>query len=172
MLSNPITLSASLTAETSGLVTTIASSAAKDAFLKPSSTPAGQSIIIIDGVEKLNGCSHRVIPDRIEAGTFLIASAATLSSITISPVIPQHLESVLEKLRESGSSISIKKDSISIKTDYIKPTDIETAPFPGFPTDLQAPFTALMSIADGDSKITETIFEKRMSHINLSLIHI
>ena len=128
---------------------------------------AGQSIIIIDGVAKLNGCSHRVIPDRIEAGTFLIASAATLSSITISPVIPQHLESVLEKLRESGSSISIKKDSISIKTDYIKPTDIETAPFPGFPTDLQAPFTALMSIADGDSKITETIFEKRMSHINL-----
>ncbi len=128
---------------------------------------AGQSKITIEGVEHLHGCSHRVIPDRIEAGTFLIAAAATLSSITISPVIPKHLESVLEKLRESGSNIIIQKDSISIKTKSIKSTNIETAPFPGFPTDLQAPFTALMAIADGDSKITETIFEKRMSHINL-----
>ena len=128
---------------------------------------AGESTIIICGVERLNGCSHKVIPDRIEAGTFLIAAAATLSSITISPVIPQHLESVLTKLRESGSDLIIKKDSITIKTKYIKSTDIETAPFPGFPTDLQAPFTSLMAIADGVSKITETIFENRMSHISL-----
>ena len=128
---------------------------------------AGESTIIITGVKQLNGCTHKVIPDRIEAGTFLIAAAATLSSITISPVIPKHLESVLNKLRESGSDIKIKNDSISIKTKSIKSTDIETAPFPGFPTDLQAPFTALMAIADGESKITETIFEKRMSHINL-----
>ena len=128
---------------------------------------AGQSTIIINGVETLNGCSHKVIPDRIEAGTFLIAAAATLSSITIAPVIPEHLESVLEKLRESGSDINIKGNSISINTKSIKATDIETAPFPGFPTDLQAPFTALMAIADGESKITETIFENRMNHINL-----
>ena len=128
---------------------------------------AGESTIIITGVKQLNGCTHEVIPDRIEAGTFLIAAAATLSSITISPVIPKHLESVLNKLRESGSDIKIKNDSISIKTKSIKSTDIKTAPFPGFPTDLQAPFTALMAIADGESKITETIFEKRMSHINL-----
>ena len=128
---------------------------------------AGESTIIITGVKQLNGCTHKVIPDRIEAGTFLIAAAATLSSITISPVIPKHLESVLNKLRESGSDIKIKNDTISIKTKSIKSTNIETAPFPGFPTDLQAPFTALMAIADGESKITETIFEKRMSHINL-----
>ena len=128
---------------------------------------AGQSTIIINGVDTLNGCAHKVIPDRIEAGTFLIAAAATLSSITISPVIPEHLESVLEKLRESGSDINIKSDSISINTKSIKATDIETAPFPGFPTDLQAPFTALMAIADGESKITETIFENRMNHITL-----
>ena len=128
---------------------------------------AGQTKIIINGVEKLNGCTHRVIPDRIEAGTFLIAAAATLSSITISPVIPEHLESVLNKLRESGSDLIIKNNSISIETKSIKSTNVETAPFPGFPTDLQAPFTALMAIADGESQITETIFEKRMSHINL-----
>ncbi len=128
---------------------------------------AGKSKIIIIGVKQLNGCSHKVIPDRIEAGTFLIAAAATLSSITISPVIPEHLESVIDKLRESGSDLIIKKDAISINTKFIKSTDIETAPFPGFPTDLQAPFTALMAIAEGESKIIETIFENRMSHINL-----
>ena len=128
---------------------------------------AGQETIIIEGVEKLNGCSHRVIPDRIEAGTFLIAAAATYSSITISPVIPEHLESVLKKLKDSGSEIKIASNSISIKTKSIKSTNIETAPFPGFPTDLQAPFTALMSIADGESKISEMIFENRMNHVNL-----
>jgi len=126
---------------------------------------AGSSEIIIYGVDKLIGCSHKVIPDRIEAGTFLIAAAATLSSITISQVIPEHLEIVLEKLIESGSQISVKNDSISIFTKRIKAVDVETAPFPGFPTDLQAPFTALMTIADGESKISEKIFEKRMSHI-------
>ena len=128
---------------------------------------AGQSKIIINGVNKLNGCSHKVIPDRIEAGTFLIASAATLSSITISPVIPTHLEAVLNKLKEAGSKISIQGNKISISTKVIKPTRIETAPFPGFPTDLQAPFTALMSIADGKSRICENIFENRMNHIPL-----
>ena len=128
---------------------------------------AGEETIIIEGVEKLNGCSHRVIPDRIEAGTFLIAAAATYSAITISPVIPEHLESVLNKLKDSGSEIKVVGHSISIKTKSIKSTNIETAPFPGFPTDLQAPFTALMSIADGESKISEMIFENRMSHVNL-----
>ena len=126
---------------------------------------AGQSKIIIEGVTKLKGCSHKVIPDRIEAGTFLIAAASTFSSITVSPVIPNHLDSVIEKLRESGSKITINGNSISIKTNSIKAVNIQTAPFPGFPTDLQAPFTALMSIANGQSKISETIFENRMSHI-------
>ena len=128
---------------------------------------SGKETIIIDGVNQLHGCTHKVIPDRIEAGTFLIAAAATFSSITISPVIPSHLGVVIDKLRESGSKIAIKGNSISIKSKYIKAVDIKTAPFPGFPTDLQAPFSALMTIAKGKSKITETIFENRMNHIDL-----
>ena len=128
---------------------------------------AGKEKIIIDGVNKLGGCTHKVIPDRIEAGTFLIAAAATSSSITISPVIPIHLEAVTNKLQESGSKITIKGNSIKIKGKEIKGVDIDTAPYPGFPTDLQAPFTALMTIANGESRITETIFENRMNHIHL-----
>jgi len=128
---------------------------------------SGKEKIIIDGVYKLCGCTHKVIPDRIEAGTFLIAAAATSSSITISPVIPNHLEAVTNKLQESGSKITIKGNSITIKGTEIKGVDIETAPFPGFPTDLQAPFTTLMAIANGESKITETIFENRMNHVHL-----
>ena len=128
---------------------------------------AGREKIIIDGVQKLSGCSHKVIPDRIEAGTFLIAAAATSSSITVSPVIPNHLEAVLNKLEESGSKIIKKGNSISIKGNNIKSVDIKTAPFPGFPTDLQAPFMALMTIAKGKSKISETIFENRMNHVEL-----
>ena len=127
---------------------------------------SGKETIIIDGVNKLHGCTHKVIPDRIEAGTFLIAAAATSSSINISPVIPHHLDAVINTLRESGSKITIKGNSITIKGQEIKAVDISTAAFPGFPTDLQAPFTALMSIASGESKITETIFENRMNHIH------
>ena len=128
---------------------------------------SGKEKIIVDGVKKLDGCTHKVIPDRIEAGTFLIAAAATSSSITVSPVIPTHLEAVTKKLKESGSKITINGNSITIKGKEIKGVDIDTAPFPGFPTDLQAPFTALMTIANGESKITETIFENRMNHIHL-----
>ena len=127
----------------------------------------GKEKIIIDGVNKLGGCIHKVIPDRIEAGTFLIAAAATSSSITISPVIPSHLESVTNKLQDSGSKIIIKGNSITINPRKLNSVNIKTAPFPGFPTDLQAPFTALMTIAKGESKITETIFENRMNHIYL-----
>ena len=128
---------------------------------------SGKEKIIIDGVNRLDGCNHKVIPDRIEAGTFLIAAAATGSSISISPVVHNHLEAVTNKLQESGSKITFKGNSITIKGKEIKGVNIETAPFPGFPTDLQAPFTALMTIANGESKITETIFENRMNHIHL-----
>jgi len=128
---------------------------------------SGKEKIIIDGVQKLNGCSHKVIPDRIEAGTFLIAAAATSSSITVSPVIPSHLEAVLDKLEESGSKITKKENSITIEGKNINAVEIKTAPFPGFPTDLQAPFMALMTIAKGRSKITERIFENRMHHVDL-----
>ena len=128
---------------------------------------SGKEKIIIDGVEKLFGCTHKVIPDRIEAGTFLIAAAATSSTITVSPVIPNHLQAVTDKLQESGCKITIKGNSITIKGKAIQGVDIYTAPFPGFPTDLQAPFTALMTIASGKSRIKETIFENRMNHIHL-----
>ncbi len=128
---------------------------------------SGKERIIIEGVSKLHGCSHKVIPDRIEAGTFLIAAAATSSSITISPVIPNHLEALINKLEESGSKIIIKGNSISIHGETIRGVEIKTAPFPGFPTDLQAPFMALMSIAKGKSKISERIFENRMNHVAL-----
>tara|TARA_B100000212_G_scaffold332021_1_gene299830 strand:+ start:151 stop:1527 length:1377 start_codon:yes stop_codon:yes gene_type:complete len=128
---------------------------------------AGNSTITINGVKNLKGCSHRVIPDRIEAGTFLIAAAATFSSITISPAIPSHLNALIDKLKESGSEITIKNNSIAIKTARINAVNIETAPFPGFPTDLQAPFTALMLKAKGQSSIKETMFENRMNHIEV-----
>ena len=127
---------------------------------------SGKEKIIIDGVQKLHGCSHKVIPDRIEAGTFLIAAAATASSITVSPVIPHHLEAVLNKLEESGSKIIKKENSISIIGNKIKAVKIKTAPFPGFPTDLQAPFMALMTFAKGRSEIYEEIFENRMHHVD------
>ena len=109
----------------------------------------------------------KVIPVPSAAPSTWIAAAATSSSITISPVIPNHLEAVTNKLQESGSKITIKGNSITIKGKKIKGVDIETAPFPGFPTDLQAPFTTLMAIANGESKITETIFENRMNHVHL-----
>ena len=128
---------------------------------------AGDPNIIIKGVHKLKGCSHKVIPDRIEAGTFLIAAAATLSSIAISPVIPSHLNSVINKLIESGSEVTIKGNTVFIETKKINGVNIETEPFPGFPTDLQAPFTVLMSKATGKSIIKEKIFENRMNHIEV-----
>ncbi len=127
---------------------------------------AGTSTIIIEGVDHLKGCIHKVIPDRIEAGTFLIASAITRCPITIFPVIPKHLEAVLIKLQECGCLIKQTENTIKIipgKTIYA--VDITTMPFPGFPTDLQAPFMSLLSTAKGTSKIEETIFEKRMQHV-------
>ncbi|WP_041391574.1 UDP-N-acetylglucosamine 1-carboxyvinyltransferase [Prochlorococcus marinus] len=127
---------------------------------------AGTKEIIIEGVEKLNGCNHTVIPDRIEAGTFLIAAAITRSSISLTPVIPEHLEAVFKKLRECGCLINTMGDSVKITPNEITAVDVTTSPYPGFPTDLQAPFMALMTTAKGTSKITETVFEKRMQHVS------
>tara|TARA_Y100001968_G_scaffold330301_1_gene381796 strand:+ start:7963 stop:9339 length:1377 start_codon:yes stop_codon:yes gene_type:complete len=127
---------------------------------------AGTSKITINGVQKLNGCSHQAIPDRIEAGTFLIAAAITKSTLSIGPVIPEHLNAVINKLRECGCDIQEEKENyLKIIPSTLKAVDVITQPFPGFPTDLQAPFMALMSIAKGKSKITETIFENRMQHV-------
>lgn len=127
---------------------------------------AGTSTITIVGVEKLHSTDYTVIPDRIEAGTFLTAGAITRSDLLLSPVVPEHLLPVIAKLREMGVPIIEEgTNSLRIKpADALKAADIETLPHPGFPTDMQAPFMSLMAVADGDSLINETVFENRLRH--------
>tara|TARA_Y100001968_G_scaffold311105_1_gene332789 strand:- start:81 stop:1451 length:1371 start_codon:yes stop_codon:yes gene_type:complete len=126
---------------------------------------AGSSEINIEGVELLHGCTHTVIPDRIEAGTLLIAAAITRSSLIVGPIIQDHLFAVLKKLDACGCTLLSNGDLIKIIPGEINSVDITTNPFPGFPSDLQAPFMALMATAKGVSKITENIFENRMQHV-------
>ncbi|MBW3042480.1 UDP-N-acetylglucosamine 1-carboxyvinyltransferase [Prochlorococcus marinus] len=128
---------------------------------------AGTQRITIKGVKTLRGTSHSVIPDRIEAGTFLIASAITRSPLIVGPLVPNHLSAVILKLQECGCSISHHGNHyLKIIPREISGVDITTSPFPGFPTDLQAPFMSLMATAKGSSKIKEKVFEKRMQHVN------
>ena len=124
----------------------------------------GTDVIEIEGVESLSGCAYNVMPDRIEAGTYLVAAAATGGSLRLRDVIPEHLEAVLEKLLEMGASIKKGLDWIELDMNGRRPcaSDIETAPYPGFPTDMQAQFTALNAIAEGDSTVKETVFENRL----------
>ena len=126
---------------------------------------AGGPKITIKGVQELHGCDYTVIPDRIEAGTFLLAGAITRSVLTVAPVIPEHLSAVIQKLRDCGCSLKVTENSIEITPGDIQGVDITTQPFPGFPTDLQAPFMALMATAKGTSIITEKIYENRMQHV-------
>jgi UDP-N-acetylglucosamine 1-carboxyvinyltransferase len=128
----------------------------------------GEETIRIKGVDQMGGAVHEIIPDRIEAGTYLIACALTRGDIVLTNVIPQHLETIIEKLRFSGVTVeSISDRTLRVKGDsHIKPQDITTSPYPGFPTDMQAQFTVLMTQADGTSIITETIFDRRFSHVN------
>jgi UDP-N-acetylglucosamine 1-carboxyvinyltransferase len=128
----------------------------------------GEETIRIKGVEELGGADHRIIPDRIEAGTFLIAGALTHSDILLQETEPSHLESLIEKLRFSGTKIeNLDGHTLHIMgSSDIKSQDITTSPYPGFPTDMQAQFTVLMTQADGTSIITETIFDRRFSHVN------
>ena len=129
-------------------------------------TGAGGPVITVEGVERLHGCSnYPVIPDRIEAGTFLMAAAITRSPVVVEPVIPEHLSAVLQKLRDCGCRIEIDGRSVTITPGEIKAVDITTQPFPGFPTDLQAPFMALMCTAKGTSVISEKIYENRLQHV-------
>jgi len=129
-------------------------------------TGAGGSVITIQGVERLHGVNkYSVIPDRIEAGTFLIAAAITGSPIRVEPVIPEHLNAVLQKLRDCGCRLDIDDAGVSITPGPLQAVDITTPPFPGSPTDLQAPFMALMSVAQGTSVITEKIYENRLQHV-------
>ena len=127
---------------------------------------AGGPVITVQGVERLRGCSnYPVIPDRIEAGTFLMAAAITRSPLVGEPVIPEHLSAVIQKLRDCGCSIEIKGRAVTISPGEITAVDITTQPFPGFPTDLQAPFMALMCTAKGTSVISEKIYENRLQHV-------
>ena len=128
---------------------------------------AGTDIIRIDGVEQLHGCRHTIIPDRIEAGTFMILAAAVGDGILIDNVIPQHLESVTAKLREVGAQIEAGDDQIFVSPGPgMKAVDIKTLVYPGFPTDLQQPFTALLTKAAGTSVVTDTIYGARFKHID------
>jgi len=127
---------------------------------------AGTSTITIVGVPKLHSVDYSIIPDRIETGTFLVAGAITRSEITLSPVVPEHLIPVLAKLRDIGVSIIQEApDCLRImRAQTLRATDIETLPHPGFPTDMQALFMSLLTVAEGDSIINESVFENRLRH--------
>jgi len=128
---------------------------------------AGTEEIIISGVKELNGTSFSIPADRIEAGTYLVAAAVTNGSVLVNGINPQRLTKVIQKLEESGATISTTKDSISLSMENkkLKPVDITTAPFPEFPTDMQAQFSVMNAIASGTSNIYETVFENRFMHI-------
>ncbi len=127
---------------------------------------AGTSTITIVGVPELHSVDYTIIPDRVEAGTFLVAAAITRSELTVSPVNQEHLVAVIAKLREIGVPIVEEAtDCLRVlPTQVIKPVDIETLPHPGFPTDMQAQFMTLLTLAEGDSVINESVFENRLRH--------
>jgi UDP-N-acetylglucosamine 1-carboxyvinyltransferase len=126
----------------------------------------GTDVITIGGVERLHGVEHAVMPDRIEAGTFLAAAAATRGDVTLTQAPVASLDAVLEKLREAGALVDVGADSIRLRmSGRPKSVSIRTAPYPGFPTDMQAQFIALNAVADGTAFVTETIFENRFMHV-------
>ena len=128
----------------------------------------GTDKLVVDGVERLNGCHYRVMPDRIETGTYLVAAAATRGKVTLRDTKGDFLEAVILKLREAGAEVIEGDDWISLDMSGKRPkaVQIKTAPYPGFPTDMQAQFTALNSVALGTATITETIFENRLIQVH------
>lgn len=129
----------------------------------------GGHYLKITGVEALNGCKHRVVPDRIEAGTFLVAGAMTRSDITVQGLIPGHMRALLDKMDEAGVPCTIEPDAKRIKVHgskaQLRPVELITLPHPGFPTDLQAQFCAMMSLTPGLSIVTERIYPNRYMHV-------
>ncbi|MDG2420271.1 MAG: UDP-N-acetylglucosamine 1-carboxyvinyltransferase [Gammaproteobacteria bacterium] len=130
-------------------------------------TGQGTDTVIINGVKDLKGCSYSVMPDRIETGTYLIAAAATRGHIKVKDTSPSILESVLDKLEQIGAEIKVGDNWIELDMQGRRPkaVSLRTAPYPAFPTDMQAQFTALNSVADGTGLITETVFENRFMHV-------
>ncbi len=128
---------------------------------------AGTSTIRIEGVKSLSGCTHTIIPDRIEAGTLMVAAAITEGDVMIENIIVDHMKPIIAKLRECGATIDELGDKIRVRgNSEIKPIDIKTLPYPGFPTDMQSQFMTLMSMASGTSMMVETVFENRFMHID------
>jgi UDP-N-acetylglucosamine 1-carboxyvinyltransferase len=128
---------------------------------------AGSDTIHIQGVERLTGTTFEVVPDRIESGTYLVAGAITGGRVKITRTRPEHLDAVLQKLAEAGAVIATGPDWIELDMQGRRPlaVDVKTAPYPAFPTDMQAQFCALNAVADGTATITETIFENRFQHV-------
>jgi UDP-N-acetylglucosamine 1-carboxyvinyltransferase len=131
-------------------------------------TGQGTDTIVIIGVRNLRGCSYSVMPDRIETGTYLIAAAATRGRIKVKDTNPEILEAVLHKLEQIGAEIKVGDNWIELDMHGERPkaVSLRTAPYPAFPTDMQAQFTALNSVADGTGSITETVFENRFMHVH------
>ena len=127
---------------------------------------AGTDIITIEGVEKLNGTNHNVVCDRIEAGTYMVASAMAGGEVTLKNVRADLLDAVIDKLREAGAEVTVNGETITVKSDgKLKAVNVRTAPHPAFPTDMQAQFMAMNCIAEGVSTVIETIFENRFMHV-------
>ncbi len=126
---------------------------------------AGTNVITIDGVNHLNGCFHEIIPDRIEAGTFVVMAACCSDKMEILNVIPKHIESLLLKLEESGVKMDIGVDRVTVYGNQVlKPIEVTTKPYPGFATDLQQPLTALLTQVNGVSRVSDTIYKERFKH--------
>lgn len=127
---------------------------------------AGTNVIRIEGVKELHGADHTVIPDRIEAGTYMIAAAMTCGDIVVENVLTEHQKPLIAKLREAGVTVEEDVDRVRVVGgEKLKAIDIKTLPYPGFPTDMQAQMMAMMAIAEGRSKVTETVFENRFMHV-------
>lgn len=130
---------------------------------------AGTGVIRITGVEHLHGANHTIIPDRIEAGSYLLAGAITGSTVRVTNCIADHLRPVLDKIVESGATIEVDEVANTVTVhgaERIHPVDVKTLPYPGFPTDMQSQFMAYMTVADGTCQFTETIFENRFMHVD------
>lgn len=129
-------------------------------------TGAGSDTIRVEGVSELHAADHEVLPDRIEAGTYLVAGAITRGDVWVERCRPDHLDALLLKLRECGADITVDKESIRVAGGRrLAGVDIRTCPYPGFPTDMQAQMVALMAVANGTSVVTETVFESRFMHV-------
>ena len=126
----------------------------------------GSSLITIEGVKRLNGCSYDVLPDRIETATFLVAAAITKGNLTLTHTRPDTIKIIIDKLRKAGAEIDIKNDIINVRADTkLDAVNITTNPYPDFPTDMQAQFIALNAISKGKSKVVESVFENRFMHV-------